>query len=459
MGLKREWWFLIVPLCTGALIGWLGLPGAAPVVALVFAGLCVREPAIALAWSFAIVPITVPQIDVGGLHVRPFEFVVLPAAIFALLSQMAWLRQASPEYWRPLRPIGIALTYLLTASLVFWGSTSALEIHMWAAAALVMLAVFAVGRDRRFQEQLLNALSVSAMLMCAVALSQRLTGGPLFSGLTEPRDLIRMMLLHDSSPVRIANSTFGHSNAAGSYLTFLLTVLVTRILTTKPSLTVRAGAIAALTGLYLSYSRGATLAAGAAMMLVFWDTQRERARKWIVGIAGVAVLGAAAAVIPVLLVSPYVVTVSLGLRALLWRAYARAWFESPLIGLGPGNAFQEAQFLSPYGSQYGAHNNYLYVGADYGLIGLGLLVIALVIYVRRSRATASMAPKDDKPWLVATAAMILALGVHSFVDHTLTDLSYRVALLAMIGLVARLMSSQSQDELKTDVGELTNSRT
>src|SRR5207249_81404 len=102
-----------------------------------------------------------------------------------------------------------------------------------------------------------------------------------------------------------------------------------------------------------------------------------RAKRLIIVVAALALIVAAAQVIPVLLTSPYILTISLGLRTLLWRAYLTTWLESPLIGLGPGNGFLEAQFLSPYGSQYGAHSNYLYILADYGIIGLGVLAYAL----------------------------------------------------------------------------------
>src|SRR5205807_3560729 len=132
--------------------------------------------------------------------------------------------------------------------------------------------------------------------------------------------------------------------------------------------------------------------AGAAICLVLWDTLHERAKRIVVAAGGVAIAVAVAGVIPVLLTSPYILTISLGLRALLWRAYVNAWLESPIIGLGPGNAFLRAQFLSPYGSQYAAHSNYLYILADFGIVGFLLLTYALARHARSLRAAAPTAP-------------------------------------------------------------------
>jgi O-antigen ligase len=194
--------------------------------------------------------------------------------------------------------------------------------------------------------------------------------------------------------------------------------------------------LAALLALYLTYSRGAALATTLGLIATTYAILRP---SWRFGLMfGVVTVGLVAAIVlvPLLISSEYSTTLTLGSRALIWYAYVQAWLTSPLFGLGPGNGYMMAQFLSPFGDEYAAHSNFLYLAADYGAVGVLLVVAGFIAVVARAFRI-EPAKRRAEPLLLGAIAVVTALGVHSIVDHTLVVFSYRVALFGVIAASLR----------------------
>jgi O-antigen ligase len=321
--------------------------------------------------------------------------------------------------------------YFMITAVILWGDRTPLEVRMWGGAVAFAGACFLKADSDEFRTHFWRALATSAILLALLATSQGLLGGPLFQGVEEPRDLIRLLVFGDTHPVRLANLTFQHFNSAGAYLTILVAMLYAGAITRRSRL-LWIGLTAALLALYLTYSRGAALSSIIAILIATALVRADRRERVMLGAsAAIAVTLILRFALPAALRSEYSGTLSLGVRALIWQAYFQAWWQSPLIGLGPGNGFAAAQFLSPYGEEYGAHNNYLYLAADFGMLGLaalgyglGAAVIRTVRMDPATRATQSLA--------VGATGALAALIVHGFFDHTLVVFSYRVALLGVV---------------------------
>ena len=302
---------------------------------------------------------------------------------------------------------------------------------MWGSALAFAAACFLKADSPEFHTHLWRALTTSAVLLAAIALSQELFGVPLFQGVEEPRDLIRLLVFGQTHPVRLANLTFQHFNSAGAYLTILVATLYAGAITRRAR-GLWIGLTAAVIALYLTYSRGAALSSIIAVLTVTALVRADRRER--VALAVCAVIALAAILLfalPAVLRSEYSGTLSLGVRALIWQAYLQAWLASPVIGLGPGNGFAAAQLLSPYGEEYGAHNNYLYIAADFGVLGLGVLVFGLGAVILRT-IRLDLATRATRPLAVGATAAVVALVIHSFFDHSLVVFSYRVALLGIV---------------------------
>jgi len=445
----RSWVVVVVLIVTGAVVGALGPIGVLGIFALAYCGFSLAHPGAGLAWAFVFLPLATPKFQVAGINIQPFELLVWPACFTALVSARA-NRQTlnAADLWN-LAPLLVAGGYFVIASLLLWGESAPLEIRMWSGALVFGVACYLMAEDPEFRRNLPRAVIFSAIALCLLALSQHYFGLPAFLGVEEPRDLVRLLLLDDPEPVRLANLTFDHFNSAGAYLSLVVGVLFGMSLSTERSGRLWTATLVGLVALYLTYSRGAAIATAAGMVAATYLVVRARWRFTLavcaVGAAGVAVV----VLVPRLIASDYAATMNLSTRALIWQGYVQAWSASPVFGLGPGNGFIAAQFLSPFGDEYAAHSNFLYLATDYGLLGVGAAVYGFgAVVVRALRIDPTN--RRAHPYLLAAVAAITALIVHSVVDHTLVIFSYRVALFAIVAVGLRSSSQESEDFPRED---------
>jgi len=434
--MPRPWITVSLLVLLGAAIAVLGHLGPAVILALGYYALCVVKPDTALAWAFLALPWASFQFQVAQFGVQPFELFVWPACLGAAALTLADHAAAKPHLLKQVAPLVLMGGYFSSLGVLLWGDRSMLEIRMWMGSLLFALLCYLRYDRIEFRDNLERALPVSAMMLALVGLSQHLFGVPGFQGVMEPRDLIRLFILGDRTPVRLANLTFNHFNSAGAYAALLVATLFPLAMTRRtPGLV--AGFVGATVALYLTYSRGAT--AGAAVsIIVSLIVLSPRRFRVAFGTLAVGILFAGTLVVVPLVLSSldYVRTLSLGVRAMIWRAYIGAWIQSPVTGLGPGNGFAAARFLSPFGAEYGAHNNLLYIAADYGLVGVLVLTYGFGAVAWRIRPL-SGAERRSYPFAASAIAALVALAVHSMVDDTLTGFSYRAGLMAVTALGLR----------------------
>lgn len=450
------WLVAAALLMLGAFVAGLGALGAAIVLALVYYAFCLMRPAAGLAWSFVALPFTIPLFQISRITVQPFELFVWPACGIALISTLHHTTVATPLSRRRFVPIAAMCAYFMVMALILWGDRTPLEFRMWGGALVFAWTCYVKASSEEFQTHLWRALSTSAVLLCAVAMSQRLFGVPLFSGSEEARDLLQLLFFGVSHPVRLANITFQHFNSAGAYLTLIVLVMyagaITRPLQRR---TLWIGIAAALLALYLTYSRGAALSTIIGALTATALTRTNRRTVVLLAVASsVTVALTLAFALPAVLATEYTETLSLGVRLLIWGAYLQAWLESPVIGLGPGNGFAAARFLSPYGEEYGSHNNFLYIAADFGMLGLVALTVGLGAVIVQTLRLEPHA-RRSQPLMVGATAALAALFVHSFFDHTLTVFAYRVGLLGLLaaglGWAARMPPSAATSQRPSDL--------
>lgn len=108
---------------------------------------------------------------------------------------------------------------------------------------------------------------------------------------------------------------------------------------------------------------------------------------------------------------------SLDQRLDLWRVATEMFAQRPLVGMGPGS-FKEIYFQTglvvPGETLQHAHNLYLHVAAETGIVGLlalGWLVLAGVL------ATAAAWRQGDRKNAAAGTALIVMLAVHGTFDY------------------------------------------
>jgi putative inorganic carbon (hco3(-)) transporter len=187
-----------------------------------------------------------------------------------------------------------------------------------------------------------------------------------------------------------------------------------------------------IAALALTYSRSgyAGLAAFVLLGLVLlWPVRR---RTWPVLLA-VAVIAAAALALPSVGLRAGSVTLDQGdtaaSRLFIWRTAIRMWEAHRVWGTGLGtfNAayppYRPRAVMTTYAAirvPGSAHNDYLQAMAETGLIGVGLLLLAIAWGIARGARRYRIGGEADRVWLGTWAATVGGVGVATVANSTVS---------------------------------------
>lgn len=208
-------------------------------------------------------------------------------------------------------------------------------------------------------------------------------------------------------------------------------------------------AVAGVAGLVVTFSRGAWIGAGVTLAgLALWILWREK-QKW---------LGAALLVL-------IVIGAGLGLdraRAVIdaqgrnnlddirfvsiWPAAVNVWRERPWLGVGPGHFAEHHRKYRPprYDSQSNpvrAHNDYLNVLADWGMVGLALVIggiISVVVPLWRRLSESNSegtVGRNRRALLLGLGAGVIYVLTHAVADFNLYLPANGMLIAALVALV------------------------
>lgn len=331
-----------------------------------------------------------------------------------------------------------------------------------ALAALVSLGIFAVGMtaalSRRGAAGIVNAIVSLGFLLALLAIVQKATGTDRIYGFWEPQDHAFQIF-----------GPFVNRNHFGGWMVMALSValgavcarLATVMRRVRPDWrsralwlgTAEANALALLIfaslvmslALLLTQSRSAVLCFVVTLAVVGWTVMRadgHHVMRRRLAISYLLVLALAAfawaGVAP--LVERFAAGESLAGRLTAWRAATRIASHFPLTGTGVNTFGTAILFYEPssQGPHWGAaHNDYLQLAAEGGLL-IGLpLITALAVFVRRVRRRFQAANDDVAGyWLRVGAVMgLVAISLQEIVDFSL-QLPGIAALFAVLCAIA-----------------------
>lgn len=120
-------------------------------------------------------------------------------------------------------------------------------------------------------------------------------------------------------------------------------------------------------------------------------------------------------------------------RILLWKEALETIGESPILGVGLGNYLAAARPLSAPGTPFYAHNLYLDIAAEVGLVGLGLFLTLFLwsgaVVFRRWRSS---------PWAAPTGGALALYLTHSLVETALFSLHVTILLTLLFAITLSL---------------------
>jgi O-antigen ligase len=506
--LPAPWAAVLV--AAAAALALLPLPyNVAAVVGLATVALTLLRP----VWGLYLVMLSVPAQDVGAVQLGTTA--ITATKVLVPLALITWLalrlagrgagEQGSREARMPgglaaetaapagpaapprLRASALALPYgLYVAALA--GSTSVAldqmtaltETARWVQAFGVFLMTLDLVRTRRELAGLVAVLLLGGAFQAGVGLAQSVIGaGPASFAV--------------AAGFSRAYGTFGMPNSYAGYLemSFPLALalsvwLAGRILARRPdwrpSLARRAGwlavpgaALLLLAGIAASYSRGAWLgtAIGAAAMVALAG-RRSLATGATAALLVAALLGlGGAAVLPASLtdrlatigesigyrdVRRMVITPdnwAVAERLAMWEAGLSMFRDRPIYGVGAGNfnvaypRYRVPQFVYSRGH---AHNYYIHVAAETGMIGLAAYALVLAAaWVDLGRALRRLRDGWLKALAVGAAGVLAAVMTHQLVEN-LHVLNMNLHLFAALALPALALHVQD-DERRAGLGE------
>lgn len=412
--------------------------------------------------------VTVLSAPVQKLTLLPGGVSYTQAAV--ALTAFSWGLRVLAHPERPivkgrLLPLWVAFlcALLLSASFTPYARGAALkETLRWAEAFFIWLLVINMPRSRRHVAGLIACLLLAPAAEAAFGLIQSLSGvGPASFGIP-------------GTPYARAYGTLGTPNAFAGYLNMawpLALALAAACLRAKGAaggtklasrvlgVVLAIVALLLLLALLLSFSRGAWVGAAAGAMAMALALGR-RAARWIAA-AGAASLVATlalgwAGLLPAPVsarmtsitsaLAPFdvgTVTVTPANFAIVERAAQiqagwRMFLSHPLVGVGPGNytaAYSDVTVAPWYVSRGHAHNYYVHIAAEAGIIGAlaYLMLIGAVAY----QAVVALGKTNRTIWhttVIGCCGIIAAVAGHNLFEN-LHVLSMGVQIAAVWGLL------------------------
>jgi O-antigen ligase len=240
-----------------------------------------------------------------------------------------------------------------------------------------------------------------------------------------------------------ASGTYISPNHLAGFLEMLLPLALTYTLVGRGRALTKIflgyAALVIIGGIAVSGSRGGWVACGLALMVLFAGLLFQRAHRLSAGLLLLVLIGGGAwAVSQTNLFQTRMNAtlvggrVDLDVRLVLWESAWRMWRDHPWFGVGPGHYDHRYRGYRPAAVQLQpdfAHNDYLNLLADWGVVGAVIILIALVAlgvglgkvwrHVRRGENEFSASLSNKFAFVLGGTIALLALLIHALVDFNL----------------------------------------
>ena len=336
----------------------------------------------ALLWLFVFaVPmenvLVLPGIGTIG---RLIGLLALPFCVAAIVDR-GWLRSLSPIHGiMAMYVFWVCLTYIWSVEPVRTLSTISTCIELF----VMVWLLWQLAARRERQLALLKAFVSGAMVSSVATLTIEMADRPAAFGF-DPNDLALALAL--SVPMSLYLAEFERG---------LLRRMIYRFQT-----------VVAIAAVFMTGSRGAALALGAALMLIplnflRWSIRQRREVSLVLLLA----LGAAVLFVPatswkrVASTADEIFEGSLNQRRLIWQAGWEVFREHPFLGVG-ASAFgstAERHFAPASSGELVAHNTFLSVLFEGGVVGFSIYIILLLAMIF---AALQMPRPERNLWLVS----------------------------------------------------------
>jgi O-antigen ligase len=377
------------------------------------------------------------------------------AAVFVLWGVRLWLKNKVRLLWPPLAWgvlafVVYAVARYLTADIEYVARQECLQVIVF---GFLFLAAVNNLRGQEESNAVAAALIAAGTFSACYAVAQLLHHSNLVWNETSPY-------------TGRAGGPFISPNNLSCFLAMLLPLALAYLLVGKTGIVTRLllayAAVALAAGLAVTFSRGGYVAAAAgvaALLVVLLGHGNHRWKAIILLLVllaggGYAVNHSLSKTVGYMRrvegeAGQHEVMTSAESRLMLWRAALQMWRDAPLAGVGPGlfdYRFREYRPENLQGRPDRAHNDYLNLLADWGIIG-GVIVLAGVglffrsvretwPHVRREENAFGSGQSNRFAFFIGAVCALVALAVHSAVDFNLHIPANALAGVVLLALAA-----------------------
>jgi len=254
------------------------------------------------------------------------------------------------------------------------------------------------------------------------------------------RGIIGFIITGTPSLVMPVFAPFNHFNALGAFLAMTLPLMIVL------SLKMKRWNIRVMTGitvfvLYMTFSRGAWAGFLVGLGLMGWFHFRNTGRKKLAVLFMVIVALIIITFLIILMFTSYSRTLHfMSARLPLWSFVYEESADQPVFGLGLAGV---EKYLGSHAFNSSAHSDYVQIYGDRGIFGLMAYLQLLGFGLFAGYKSIRDRLKPEWIYLGATTG-ITAIMVHSFVDHPLNDLTFKILIFTLLAL----LTSVHKDPLK-----------
>jgi len=367
------------------------------------------------------------------------SFLVIQGAV--VVAMILWglrlcISQKPQLLWPPLGWVVLAFTALaigryFTADIEYVARQELIQV-------LVCTAVYFIAVNNLYRQEYAQIISFTLIF-----LGMGIAGYAAFQFFTHSNHVWHLITPY----VGRGTGTYISPNNLAGFLEMLIPLAFAYVLAgrMKPLLRILLGyaALVMMVGLMVTFSRGGWMACSLALFFLLGVMLTQRGHRLPALALLVVMLGSGTLFVTQYLskTASYIkrteVTndknqIDLDLRAGMWRAAEQMWRDNFWFGTGPAHfdyRFREYRPESVQARPDRAHNDYLNLLADWGVIG-GIIVLAGMAtfaaglwktwrHVRRSENDLNSRNSNRFAFFTGAAASLLALAVHSTIDFNL----------------------------------------
>jgi Lipid A core - O-antigen ligase and related enzymes len=231
--------------------------------------------------------------------------------------------------------------------------------------------------------------------------------------------------------------TFPWPNPFGIYIAMLFIMLWSYNINVMSKKIYWIMSVIYLTTLFLSGSRGSMLCTLISLPLIFIYSKKDKIKKRLID-TSICIALSAVSIVFLMEIVPYTQKIGTGLRGLLgslirkgdfassavggrlefWKVALKLWVKKPVSGYGLGSYYTAyyTQYVNNGWYSRFAHNHYLQVGSELGIIGL-ILFLCFFIFCLFS-ILKRFKNKNYPPYLPGVFASCLAFVLHIGIDFS-----------------------------------------